>query len=102
MESKTPPVLEDVHVDLGEDLDGAYIKRTQDIPDSYLRGLRLEREASLSTPAGEFHRVASIPVAVVEKWLREGFDIHREPIQAVLTRLDREGLDAFKTTNKRV
>ncbi len=76
------------------------IKNEQYIPDEFISTLRKERADSLHTPAGEFHRVASIPTAVVDKWYREGFDIQREPIQATLKRLRQEQLDAFITSNK--
>lgn len=77
-------------------------KSSQVIPDSYLDSLKAERLDSISTPSGEFHRVASIPVAIADKWAREGFDIMREPITEILKRLRKEELDAFITTNKRV
>jgi hypothetical protein len=76
------------------------IKHTQYIPDDFLGELRKEREASLSTPAGEFHRVCSIPTAWVDEWLAEGFDIYREPIKDVLKRLRAKQLDGFITSNK--
>jgi hypothetical protein len=76
------------------------IKSEQYIPDEFISALRREREDSLHTPAGEFHRVASIPTAWVDKWYREGFDITKEPIQETLKRLRKEQIDAFITSNK--
>lgn len=78
------------------------IKYEQEIPEEFLTSLRKERDDSLSTPAGEFHRVASIPVAVVEKWLRQGFNVYEAPIQDTMARLRLEGLDGFLTTKKRI
>jgi hypothetical protein len=76
------------------------IKEQQYVPDEYISTLRKEREDSLHTPAGEFHRVASIPTAWVDKWKREGFDIMKEPIVEILKRLRKEEFDAFITSNK--
>lgn len=84
----------------GEDADGLHLRRTQHIPDWYLDELRVERENSLSTPAGEMHRVASIPVVVLEEWHAEGFDYNRAPIEDILARLRKRELDAFVTSKK--
>ena len=54
------------------------IKKTQYIPPSFLDKLKREREDSLNQTEGEFMRVASVPVAVHEQWLREGFDMMKE------------------------
>lgn len=76
------------------------VKEQQYIPDEFLTELRHERSDSLHTPAGEFHRVCSIPTAIVDKWMREGFDIAREPVREILKRLRKEERDAFITSNK--
>jgi hypothetical protein len=76
------------------------IAEEQFIPDEFLSSLRRERMDSISTPAGEFHRVASVPTGIVDKWKREGFDIYREPAEEILKRLRQEQLDAFITSNK--
>ena len=53
---------------------------------------------------GDYHRVASIPVVVVEKWMREGFNIWDKNVKAseVVARLKSENLDAFLTTTKSI
>ena len=50
---------------------------------------------------GDFVEVCSVPVVVVEKWLKEGFDIHKEPASKILSKLRAENLGAFIATNKR-
>jgi len=87
-------------VDVGADCDGVFFKSSQFIPDDHVSALRLERDNSLSTPSGDMHRVASVPVEVANKWKREGFDIMREPAAAILARLRQEQLDGFITSNK--
>lgn len=89
-------------VTFGEDADGLFIKHSQEIPRSFLDSLRVQREDSLSTPSGDFCRVASIPEVLADKWKKEGFDIMVEPIRDILARLRREQFDAFITTKKRV
>lgn len=76
------------------------IERSQDITTEYLDELKAERDASGSKPMGNFHRFASIPSAVYEKWLREGYDAGKEPARKTLLKLHTEGLDAFITTNR--
>jgi hypothetical protein len=76
------------------------IAEEQFIPDEFLSDLRREREDSISTPAGEFHRVCSVPTGIADKWKREGFDIYREPAEEILKRLRKEQLDGFITSNK--
>jgi hypothetical protein len=46
--------------------------------------------------------VASIPVAVHEQWLKEGFDLMQEPAHKIVARLKQQNLDAFVTTKKKV
>lgn len=78
------------------------IKRVQYIPDEFLSSLRQEKLDSKHVRAGEFHRVAAIPVAVVEQLQREGFDVFKMPVQETLKRLRAMQLDAFITSEKRI
>jgi hypothetical protein len=54
--------------------DDFVIKRTQEITDDFLTQNAEKRSASRAR-MGEFHQFASIPTGVVDKWLREGFNI---------------------------
>jgi hypothetical protein len=76
------------------------IKHTQNIPQGFLDGLREARLESSRKPMGDFHRFASIPTAVVEKWGREGFDVMKESAKSIIAKLRGEDLDSFITTNK--
>lgn len=51
-------------------------KHTQNISQAFLDDLKDSRNASTSGNSGEFMRAASIPVAVIEQWTREGFNIY--------------------------
>ncbi len=93
-------VFEDKAVSFGNNADGLFVKHAQEIPDDFLSGLRTERSHNASHKAGEMHRVASIPVVLVEMWLKEGFDIHKESAKAIVARLRSHDLDAFITSDK--
>ena len=92
----------DVTGGIVSDVDQLVYTRTQDIPHEFLDGLRDSRIASSHVREGEMMRVASVPVAVVELWRAQGFDIYREPNRAIVKRLREHNLDAFITTTKRV
>ena len=77
-------------------------KHTQNISQSFLDDLKDARNQSSSKPTGDMMRVASIPTAVVEKWMREGFDIWEAKGSEVVRKLKNEDLDMFLTTDKRV
>lgn len=77
------------------------IQRSQYIPDDFMDDLKEAKHLS-SERAGAFHRVCSVPVAWVEKWRHEGFDIYKESAKAIIDRLKKEQLDHFITTNKRI
>lgn len=79
-------------------------KMTQDLPDSFLANLRERRDASRNTLTGNFHHVASIPVALAEKWKLEGFDIFDKnvTIPEILKRLNREDMQALIATSKTI
>jgi hypothetical protein len=80
-------------------------KHTQHIPQWHLDDLAEQRKASTGQREGDFMRVASIPTAVVEKWMREGFNIltDRNITGAdIVKRLKAENLDAFLTTDKSI
>jgi hypothetical protein len=76
---------------------------SQDIPQWHLDNLKDQRHNSSQTKEGDFMKVASIPVAVVEKWKREGFDILSDRNitgKQIVNKLKSENLDAFLTTEK--
>lgn len=88
--------------DFDENAEGLVIQTSQHIPDSFLRDLKEERFESKHRKSGEYMRVASIPVAVVDKWKREGFDFDNAPIKDIIQKLRMENLDVFITTDKAI
>jgi len=96
------PLLIQSDTDFIDHNDGLIRKHTQQISQSFLDDLKDARNESTSKPMGEFHRVASIPTVVVEKWLREGFNIWEASGPEIVKRLKAENLDAFMATEKRI
>ena len=91
------------------------IVSAQSIPTSFLDRMAATRQRQDAqtfaqlTKGDDLDRVkvASIPVAIVAKWDREGFDLHglidsRDPnaIAIIMAKLDAENLSAFRATSK--
>tara|TARA_X000001382_G_scaffold64915_1_gene44975 strand:- start:1564 stop:1890 length:327 start_codon:yes stop_codon:yes gene_type:complete len=79
------------------------IKHTQEIPQWHLDNLKQQRDTSATQKTGDMMKVASIPVAVIEKWMREGFDVMRDKnitAKDIVNKLKNEDLGAFLTTEK--
>lgn len=96
---KNGAVLHDVEWDIGHNVDGLFVKKDQIISDEFLTANRDARFDSKER-AKEYHRFASIPVVVVEQWLKQGFDVYKESPKAIVKRLRAENLEAFLTSNK--
>lgn len=97
--------LIDPTITFEDDTDAALVvKKEQHIPQSFLDRLKTERDDSANNRMGDYHKVASIPTVVAEKWMREGFNIFDKNVKAseVVARLKLENLDAFLTTTKRI
>lgn len=82
--------------------DDVYRKHTQNISQAFLDDLKESRNSSKDGNEGEFMKVASIPVIVVEKWMREGFNIYEATGQEIVKRLKNENLDDFMATEKSI
>lgn len=95
----------DTNITFHDDSDAALvIKNEQHIPQSFLDRLKSDRDDSSNRKMGDYERLASIPVVVVEKWMREGFNIYDKNVKAseIVARLKSESLEAFLTTTKRI
>lgn len=92
----------DQNVAFDENSEGLVIERYQEIPQSFIDNLKAEKANSRAVREGETMRVASIPVAVVELWLRQGYDFHNATAAEIVAKLKAEHLDDFVTTNKAV
>ena len=84
--------------------DETIFRYDQEVTDSFLDRIKKQRSSMSSSRESEYQEVADVPIAVVDKWKREGFDIMRPEVSAaqIVARLRTEGLDAFISTDKRV
>lgn len=100
--TKPQPHLLDAEPSFHDSPDGLIIRKDQTITNDLLNSTAASR--ANRGREGEFMPVASIPTIVVERWLREGFDIFKDGITAheIVARLRKEDLGAFLTTSKRV
>lgn len=91
------------------------IVSTQHIPQSFLDKVKAKRDHqdkqtfAQITKGDEFEKIhlARIPVAVVNKWAREGFDMmalidsgDHQAASTILAKLRLEGMEGFQTTSK--
>jgi hypothetical protein len=84
-----------------ENTDGLLIQTYQEIPTEFVDGLKAERfHNSQARFKGEYHRAASIPQAIVDKWIRDGFDFWNASVPTCIAKLKAEGLDYFITSDK--
>jgi len=100
--NKNQPHLLEVKQDWLENADGLATKQSQHISQEFLDDLKESRIQSTKQREGDFMRVASIPVAIVDKWKREGFDIFEQPGAAIVKRLKNEDLGFFMATDKTI
>lgn len=89
-----------VDVTIEESTDGLVIETAQVIPDSFLKELEDNRHASHNVREREFMHVAAIPVALVDRWLKEGYNVYEEPIRKTVAKLKHENLEYFLATAK--
>jgi hypothetical protein len=96
---KSGTVLHDASWNIGENADGLFVKKEQYISDEFLQA-NADARFDSKERSREFHRFASVPVVVVEQWLKQGFDVYKESPKAIVKRLRAENLEAFLTSNK--
>jgi hypothetical protein len=94
--------LVDPDVNFIQDNDRVMREHSQKISQAFLDDLKDTRNQTSNVPSGEFLRVASIPTGVVEKWLREGFNVWEASGKEIVKRLKNENLDYFLATDKRI
>ena len=94
--------LVDPDVNFIQDNDRVMREHSQKISQAFLDDLKDSRNQTSDVPSGEFLRVASIPTGVVEKWLREGFNVWEASGKEIVKRLKNENLDYFLATDKRI
>ena len=89
-----------INVSIEDNTDGLIIQKTQTVSDGFLRDLADKRLASHNVREADYMHVASIPVCIVDKWMKEGYDVFREPIRKSVAKLKHENLEYFLATAK--
>ena len=92
--------LIDTNARIVDDVGDLFISRTQEIPQEYLDILK-EQQDQFKWNLDGFTKVASIPTALADKWLAEGFDIYKAPAKDIIRRLRMEEFDVFVTAGNR-
>ena len=91
-----------IDAQFGQNSDGVFIKKTQEIPSWHMDSLKEQRNESTKRSEGEFMKVASIPVIVAEQWMKQGYDIYNMTGKEIIKKLKEENLDDFFTTEKTI
>jgi hypothetical protein len=76
------------------------VRGVQEVEDHVLDDLKDLRTQSANRREGEFMKVASIPVIVVDKWMREGFDVFKASAKEIVAKLEDEDMGHFMATSK--
>jgi hypothetical protein len=89
---------------IGADGNLEAIKREQEIPAWFLDEIRAIKDVQDSKRLGNFALAARIPTVVVEKWMREGFNIFDKNIgvSEIIQRLQSLDMDRLIATSKRL
>tara|TARA_Y100000589_G_scaffold301119_1_gene311799 strand:- start:1754 stop:2056 length:303 start_codon:yes stop_codon:yes gene_type:complete len=97
-------LMKDINWRIGNNADGLFIKKQQEIPDDFLTANKNARIQSSNAPMGNYHKLASIPVIVADKWMKEGFNIYDGSVtpKEIIKKLKEENLEAFLTSNKSI
>lgn len=89
---------------LGHDGRIEALKYTQEIPDDFLDELAAIRDIQDNNALGNYALAARIPTVLVEKWMREGFNIFDKNIGVadIIKKLESLDLQKLRATNKRL
>lgn len=98
--SASTTTMHDVQNDFKDNVDGLLIRRSQEVPDEFLKELKDQKIASSGTRERDYMKLASIPVAVLDTWAAQGYDIYKMTAKEIIKKLRAENLDAFITTTK--
>jgi hypothetical protein len=82
-----------------EELDDLFMVSKQEITDEFMDDIKAHRLASKNN-RNDWQKVASIPTVIIDKWMREGFDVFSESPRAIMRRLRANNLDYFIATGK--
>lgn len=93
--------LIETNVDLLEQGGDIGVRYTQEIPDHFIQDIQ-DRFTGVDDPTGNLLFVGSVPAAVADRWMREGYNVYQEPIRKTLAKLKAENFGKFVATAKRI
>lgn len=98
---ETMTKLLETNVDLLEAGGDLGVRYTQDIPDHFIQDIQ-DRFTGATDKTDNFLFVGSVPAALADRWMREGYNVFQEPIRNTLARLKAENFGKFVATSKRI
>lgn len=93
--------LIDTNVALLESAGELGVHYTQDIPDHFVQDIQ-DRFTGANDATGNFLFVGSVPSALADRWMREGYNVFEEPIRKTLAKLKAENYGKFVGTSKSI
>ena len=99
------PTVIGINNDFTEEAGSLVRQDSQVISQAFLDDMKERRDNSKRQAEKDYMHVAAIPLIVVEKWQREGFDILHDrniSLSEIVLKLKNENLDAFLATEKSV
>lgn len=93
--------LIETNVTLVQSGDDLGVKYTQDIPDHFIQDIQ-DRFTGANDATGNFLFVGSVPSAIADRWMREGYNVFEEPVRKTLAKLKAENFGKFVGTSKSI
>lgn len=94
--------LHNSRTEFRSETDGLLMVHRQEIDAGLMDHLLDERIASATVRSKDYHRVAAIPTQIVDIWVRQGRPFWAASAKEIVGWLQKDGLDAFIGTNKRI
>jgi len=85
-----------------EEGDNLGVLSTQHIPQEFLDNLANARHASTHAPIGDYAHLASIPIAIVNKWHRQGKRLHEAKLPEIIRWLKEEDAEYLMATRRKL
>lgn len=98
----TTPLLHENDTTVKEEAGELVFKHHQSLPQRFFDSLSAFRSHTASRKSGEYKRVASVPTAVWELWIRQGRDPANATAHQIVKWLREENLHAFLATDSAV
>lgn len=81
--------------DYADTEDGLVIHNTQFISDDFLRDLAEKKANFRGANLDGYTEVAEIPEALVDHWIRQGFDFYKAPAREIIAKLRADNMENF-------